>query len=62
MAEDLDDYVFDLDESDISPEEQALVPEFTVRRSVVHPHIRRAIELFEDKKRLRHDLEYFVAE
>ncbi len=62
MARSFDDYIFDLDETDISLEEQASSPECELSRAARHLRIRRAIELREDRKRLRHDLEYFVTE
>jgi len=60
MARSFEDYIFDLDETDISLEELASIPESELSRAARHLRIRRAIELREDRKRLRHELEYFV--
>lgn len=62
MARSFDAYIFDLDETVIPQDEQTSIPESELSRAARQLRIRRAIELRADKKRLRHELEYFATE
>ncbi len=60
MARTFDDYVFDHDDIDLLQDEQAVITDSDSRWAIRHQRIRKAIELREDRKRLRHELEYFA--